>query len=72
MNDIQKAIQEAHRLVSIIPVSGDAVDVMSAARINLKEAYRLAGDKSALWEAHKLEREKLEKLEKLEKEKADG
>lgn len=53
MNDIQKSIQEAHRLVSLIPVSGDAVDVMAAARINLKDAYKLAGDQSALWEAHK-------------------
>lgn len=53
MNDIQKAIQEAHRLVSLIHVSGDAVDVMAAARINLKDAYKLAGKKSALWEAHK-------------------
>lgn len=63
MNDIQKAIQEARRLVSIIPVSGDAVDVMSAARINLKEAYRLAGDKSALWEAQKQEEKQTEKQE---------
>lgn len=60
MNDIQKAIQEASRLVSIISVSGDAVDVMAAARIKLKEAYRMAGDKSALWDAHK-QTEKKEK-----------
>lgn len=53
MNDIQKAIKEAHRLVSLIPISGDAVDVMAAARINLKDAYNLAGDKSVLGEAHK-------------------
>lgn len=53
MNDIQKSVQEARRLVSLIPVSGDAVDVMAAARINLKDAYKLAGDQSALWEAHK-------------------
>ena len=53
MNDIQKKINEVHKMISIIAVSGDAVDVMSAARINLKEAYRLAGDQSALWEAHK-------------------
>lgn len=64
MNDIQKAIQEAHRLVSIIPVSGDAVDVMSAARINLKEAYKLAGDKSALLEARKQAEKQTEKQEK--------
>lgn len=61
MNDIQKKINEAHRMISIIPVSGDAVDVMSAARIKLKEAYEMAGDKSALWDAHKLaEKEKRE------------
>lgn len=53
MNDIQKLINEAHRMISIIAISGDAVDVMAGARIKLKEAYNLAGDKSALWEAHK-------------------
>lgn len=67
MNDIQKAVQEVHRLVSLIPVSGDAVDVMAAARINLKDAYKLAGDQSALWEAHK----QAEKRKETE-EKADG
>ena len=54
MNDIQKEINEAYRMVSAIPVSGDAVDMMAGARIHLKEAYKLAGDKSALWNAHKL------------------
>lgn len=59
MNDIQKEINEAYRMVSAIPVSGDAVDVMAGARIHLKEAFKLAGDKSALWGAHKLaEKEK--------------
>ena len=59
MNDIQKEINEAYRMVSAIPVSGDAVDVMAGSRIHLKEAFRLAGDKSALWDAHKLaEKEK--------------
>ena len=62
MNEIQKAIQDAHRMISIISVHGDAVDVMAGARAKLKEAYELAGDKSALWEAHKL----------AEKEKKDG
>ena len=55
MNDIQKEIQEAYNMISVISVSGDAVDVMAGARIHLKEAYKLAGDKSALWDAHKLE-----------------
>lgn len=54
MNDIQKKIDEAHRMISVIAVSGDAVDVMAGARIKLREAFQLAGDKSALWDAHKL------------------
>ncbi len=53
MNEIQKKIQEARRLISIIPVSGDSVDVMAAARIQLAAAADAAGDRSALWEAHK-------------------
>lgn len=62
MNKIQEKISEAHKMVSIISVSGDAVDVMAGARVYLKEAFELAGDKSALWDAHKL----------AEKEKQDG
>ena len=54
MNDIQKKLSKAHKMISIISVSGDAVDVMSAARLRIKEAYEMAGDKSALWDAHKL------------------
>lgn len=53
MNDIQKKIKTVHQMISMILVSGDAVDVMAGARIKLKEAYNLAGDKSVLWEAHK-------------------
>lgn len=53
MNDIQKKIKAVHQMISMILVSGDAVDVMVAARSTLNEAYKLAGDKSALWEAHK-------------------
>lgn len=62
MNEIQKKISEAHRMISAIAVSGDAVDVMAGARITLKEAFELAGKESALWEAHKL----------VKKEKDDG
>lgn len=54
MNEIQNKINDAYKMISSILVSGDAVDVMSGARIVLKDAYQLAGDKSALWEAHKL------------------
>ncbi len=54
MNDIQKKIDDAFRMISAIHVNGDAVDVMAAVRINLKEAYKMSGDKAALWAAHKL------------------
>lgn len=67
MNEIQKKIEKAYRLVSAIGVSGDAVDVMAAARCRLKEAFETAGDKSALWDAHK----QADKPAK-EKEEADG
>lgn len=68
MNDIQKKINEAHQMISIISVSGDAVDVMAGARIRLKEAYELAGDKSALWDAHK----QAENAEKGKRERKDN
>ena len=44
---------------------GESVDIMAGARITLKDAFEMAGDKSALWEAHK-------QADKLEKEKKDG
>ena len=64
MNDIQAKILEARRMVSTILVSGDAVDVMAGARIMLKEAFELAGSKSALWEAHKQAEKEGEKVNK--------
>ena len=65
MNKIQEAISEAHKMLSSIYVNGNAVELMAGAKIHLKEAYDMAGDKSALWEAHK-------QADKPEKEKADG
>jgi len=47
MNDVQKKIQEAYRMVSVIPVSGDAVDLMAGARIQLKAAFEAAGGMDA-------------------------
>lgn len=47
MNDVQKKIQEAYRMVSVIPVSGDAVDLMAGARIHMKEAFEAAGGMDA-------------------------
>lgn len=39
MDQILKNIDSAFRLMSSIPVSGDNVDIMSAARNNLRRAY---------------------------------
>lgn len=62
MNEIQKIIEEAYRMISTVAVSGNSVDVMAGARIKLRDAFKLAGDKSALWDAHKLaEAEKAKK-----------
>lgn len=58
MNEIQKKISEAYKILSTMLVYGDAVEVVTAVRVTLKEAYKLAGDKSALWEAHKQADEK--------------
>ena len=44
MKKIKQHLEEAFQLVSSIPVKGDAVDVMAAARANLRAAYRLLGD----------------------------
>lgn len=43
MNELQKEIDLAFKLVSAIPVNGDGVDLMAAVRDHLKTAYQLAG-----------------------------
>ena len=43
MSDLQKEIDAAYGLVATIPVSGDHVDVIAAAREHLRHAYKLAG-----------------------------
>lgn len=60
MNEIQKKIDTAHRMISIISVSGDAVDVIAAARATLKEAFALAGEVSGLQDTCKTAGEKEE------------
>lgn len=42
MTDLQKEIDQAFKLISAVPVSGDGVDVMSAAREHLRAAYQMA------------------------------
>lgn len=47
MTDLQKEINEAFKLTSVVPVSGDAVDIMAAVRVHLRSAYNLAADTEA-------------------------
>lgn len=47
MTDMQKEIDAAFKLLSSIPVNGDGVDVMAAARNHLREAYKLANKSEA-------------------------
>ena len=39
MDDVKKLINDALRMLSVIPVSGDNVDVMCAAKTKLRAAY---------------------------------
>lgn len=41
MKEIKKHLEEAFQLVSSVTVKGDAVDVIAAARANLRAAYHL-------------------------------
>lgn len=45
MNDIQKELDQAYKLLSSISVQGDGVDVMFAVRERLRKAFALAADK---------------------------
>ena len=54
MNEIQKKLDTAFNILSRVSVSGEGVDLMATARSILRDAFKTAGDKSALWEAHKL------------------
>ena len=42
MNDLMKEIDEAFKLLGVISVAGDAVDVMAGVREHLRRAYKLA------------------------------
>lgn len=41
MNEVKKHLDTAFQLISTVPVKGDAVEVMAAARANLRAAYQL-------------------------------
>lgn len=45
MNELQKTINEAFEYICAIPVTGDAVEIMAAAKDALRRAYALAEDK---------------------------
>lgn len=45
MTDLQKELNEAFTALSGIPVAGDGVELMAAAKEHLRRAYRAAGVK---------------------------
>lgn len=45
MTDLQKELDQAFALVSAIPVSGDGVELMAAAKEHLRNAFKLAEPK---------------------------
>lgn len=67
MTDLQKKIKAAFDLVKKIPVTGDDVDRMAAARVLLNDAFRMAG----AVEKEQTPRE-AERLEPTEEVKTDG
>ena len=44
MKDLQEKLSKAFNLLSAIPVAGDHVEIMAAARELLREAHKLAGE----------------------------
>lgn len=51
MNELQKALDDAYSALAAIPVSGDLVEVMAAAREHLRRAYKLAAPETKEGEA---------------------
>lgn len=44
MKELQEKLNKAFNLLSAIPVNGDNVEIMAAARELLREAHKLAGE----------------------------
>ena len=42
MNELQNELKKTYDALAVLPVSGDFVEVMAAAREHLRRAYRLA------------------------------
>lgn len=45
MNQLQKHIDEAYKLISAFAVKGDGVDLIAGVRAHLRQAYALAADR---------------------------
>lgn len=44
MKELQEKLSKAFNLLSAIPVTGDHVEIMAAARELLREAHKMAGE----------------------------
>lgn len=44
MNEIQKEINNAYKMLSSLLVSGDQVDVVAAVKLSLRRAFQMAKD----------------------------
>lgn len=44
MNNVQKEIDTAMKILSVLSVSGDAVDAVAAVKVHLRDAIKLAED----------------------------
>ena len=44
MTEIRKELDEAYKLISVVQVSGDAVDIIATVRARLRKAYELAAE----------------------------
>ena len=42
MSELQKELEAVWKLLAVIPVQGDAVDILAAARGGLRRAFKLA------------------------------
>ena len=44
MNKVQKEIDTAMKILSVLSVSGDAVDAVAAVKVHLRDAMKLAAE----------------------------
>lgn len=58
MKDLQEKLSKAYNLLSAIPVTGDHVEIMAAARELLREAHKLAEEKEKVPDVQVTRRER--------------